>query len=97
MTWNETHRRWHALRAIEEQTRGLGVRGACRGTTTTPWCSAAGPGWSRRCATAGGSPSTRRLDTHLTEGALEEQRRVLERRARGVLRVLEAEDARAAA
>lgn len=96
MTWNETHRRWRALRAIEEQL-------AASPSAELPWNEEHALIFGDRAGLVAALRYRWRLtvdaqlDTHLSEAALEDQRRLLERRARGVLRVLEAEDARAAA
>lgn len=88
MTWTETHRRWQALRAVEEEL----------------W-AAERPElpWNDELADIFGDPDGLRaalryrwrltlsaqLDTHLSEKMLEDQRRALADRARGVLRVLD--------
>ncbi|WP_408897596.1 hypothetical protein ACJ5H2_00475 [Nocardioides sp. R1-1] len=88
MTWTETHRRWQAMRAVEEQLR----------TADRPELP-----WNDELALIFGDPDGLRaalryrwrltldaqLDTHLPEKALEEQRRLLADRARGVLKVLD--------
>lgn len=93
MTWSETHRRWQVLRAVEEEL-------ARTGSTVLPWRAEYAELFGDR---AGLLAALRyrwqltvnaQLDTHLAERELEEQRRTLARRARGVLRVLQAEDAR---
>lgn len=88
MTWTETNRRWLALRAVEEQLRTephpvlpwndelaliFGDRDGLRAALRYRWQL---------------TMSTQ-LDTHLPERVLEEQRRVLAERARGVLAVLD--------
>lgn len=92
MTWSETHRRWQALRAIEEQL-------ASSATAELPWNDEYALLFGDR---AGLLAALRyrwqltvnaQLDTHLPERELEEQRRKLARRSRGVRRVLEAEGA----
>ncbi|GAA3671267.1 hypothetical protein GCM10022237_33770 [Nocardioides ginsengisoli] len=90
MTWTETHRRWQALRAVEEQLWAaadpvlpwddelaaiFGDREGLRAALRYRW----------RLAVSA------QLDTHLPERVLEEQRRRLAERARGVLRVLDDE------
>ena len=87
MTWNETHRRWQALRAVEERLSAtdapvlpwddelaaiFGDRDGLRAALRYRW----------RLAVSA------QLDTHLPERVLEEQRRRLADRARGVRRVL---------
>ena len=88
MTWTETHRRWQALRAIEQDLWSaerpelpwndelaliFGDRDGLRAALRYRWRLAV----------------STQLDTHLPERALEEQRRVLTERARGVLAVLD--------
>ena len=90
MSWTETHRRWQALREIETLANA--------GAEALPW--------NAEYADLFGHPDqlvaalryrwrlTRdaQLDTHLTEQALEEQRRRLAERHAGVLRLLRAYD-----
>lgn len=92
MTWSETHRRWQVLRAVEEEL-------ARTESPVLPWRSEYAELFGDR---AGLLAALRyrwqltvnaQLDTHLPERELEEQRRKLARRSRGVLRVLEAEGA----
>lgn len=91
MTWNETHRRWQALRAIEEEL-------ARTESPVLPWKDEYAELFGDR---AGLLAALRyrwqltvnaQMDTHLPERELEEHRLRLARRARGVLRVLDAED-----
>lgn len=91
MTWNETHRRWRALREIEQTLAD--------GRAELPWTEEYAELFGDR---AGLLAALRyrwelardtQLDTHLPEPVLEEQRRRLTRRARGVLRVLGADGA----
>ncbi|TNM38529.1 hypothetical protein FHP29_14930 [Nocardioides albidus] len=87
MTWTETHRRWQALREVEQQLWAaerpelpwndelaavFGDRDGLRAALRYRWRLA----------------RTAQLDTHLPERVLEEQRRLLADRARGVLQVL---------
>lgn len=91
MTWSETHRRWQALRTIEEHL-------ASSETAELPWHD----DYAELFGDRSGLLTALRyrwqltmdaqLDTHLSEAALEEQRRLLARRARGVRRILAAED-----
>ncbi|MBM7517436.1 hypothetical protein [Nocardioides nitrophenolicus] len=88
MTWTETHRRWQALREIEEQ---LGAEAH----PTLPWNTELAAIFGDRDGLRAAlryrwrlAVSTQ-LDTHLPERVLEEQRRVLAERARGVLAVLD--------
>ena len=88
MTWTETHRRWQALHAIEQQL-------AVALHPELPW--------NDELALLFGDPDGLRaalrhqwwlavstqLDTHLPESALEEQRRRLKARFRGVRAVLD--------
>lgn len=96
MTWNETHRRWQALRAIEEQL-------AASESAELPWNEEYALVFGDRAGLVAALryrwqlTVTAQLDTHLPERELDEHRRRLARRARGVLRVLDAEDARAVA
>lgn len=86
MTWNETHRRWRALREIEE--------GLADGTGELPWT----PEYADLFGDRDGLLAALRyrwelsrdaqLDSHLPEQVLEEQRRRLTERASGVLRLL---------
>ncbi|GAA3535581.1 hypothetical protein [Nocardioides daeguensis] len=90
MTWTETRRRWQALRAIEQELGAtdrpalpwndelaliFGDRAGLRAALRYRWRLAV----------------TTQLDTHLPERVLEEQRRLLAERARGVLAVLDSE------
>ncbi|HWJ67880.1 MAG TPA: hypothetical protein VNT31_14490 [Nocardioides sp.] len=92
MTWSETHRRWQALRAIEEHL-------AESETAQLPWTEEYADLFGDRTGLVAALryrwqlAVNAQLDTHLPEQALEEQRQLLARRARGVLRLLEAEDA----
>ena len=88
MTWDETHRRWQALRTIEEQL-------ASADAIELPWNEEYAALFGDR---AGLLAALRyrwqlavntQLDTHLPEHVLEEQRRRLELRARGVRRLLD--------
>ncbi|MCR1785237.1 hypothetical protein KVF89_22045 [Nocardioides carbamazepini] len=88
MTWTETHRRWQALRAVEQELWAadrpelpwtdeladiFGDRDGLRAALRYRWRLAV----------------STQLDTHLPERVLEEQRRRLADRGRGVLRVLD--------
>ncbi|WGX96974.1 hypothetical protein [Nocardioides sp. L-11A] len=88
MTWTETHRRWQALRAVEQELWAaerpelpwtdelaeiFGDRAGLRAALRYRWRLAV----------------STQLDTHLPERVLEEQRRLLAERARGVLLVLD--------
>lgn len=90
MTWNETHRRWQALRTIEEQL-------ATTGRPELPWSEDLAEIFGDRAGLVAALRYRLRLavntqmDTHLPESVLEEQRAQLTARARGVLRVLAAE------
>lgn len=91
MSWTETHRRWQALREIETFVNASA-------TGELPW--------KAEYAELFGSPDgliaalryrwdltrSAQLDSHLTEDALEEQRRRLVERNAGVLRVLRSYD-----
>lgn len=95
MTWNETHLRWRALREIEERLAGSA-------TDQLPWTAEYAALFGDRAGLVTAlryrwqlSVDTQ-LDTHLPEQVLEEQRRQLEWRSRGVRRVLDAEEARRA-
>jgi hypothetical protein len=88
MTWDETHRRWQALRTIEEQLSKTDAR-------ELPWTEEYAEIFGDR---AGLVAALRyrwqlavdaQLDTHLPEQVLEEQRRRLELRSRGVRRLLD--------
>ena len=90
MTWTETHRRWQALRAVEEQLWAAE-------TPALPWNDELAAIFGDRDGLRAAlryrwrlAVSTQ-LDTHLPERVLEEQRRRLAERARGVLRVLDDE------
>lgn len=90
MTWNETHRRWQALRTIEEQL-------ATAGRPELPWSEDLAEIFGDRAGLVAALRYRLRLavdtqmDTHLPEAVLEEQRAQLTARARGVLRLLAAE------
>jgi len=89
MTWEQTHRRWRAMRAIEEQL-------ADQEQPRLPW--------NDELAELFGDPSglvtalryrwqltlDTQLDTHLPEAVLAEQRAQLEQRGHGVRRALAA-------
>jgi hypothetical protein len=88
MTWDETHRRWQALRSIEEQLSRAEQ-------PELPWNEEYAEIFGDR---AGLVTALRyrwqlavdtQLDTHLPEHVLEEQRRRLERRGRGVRQLLD--------
>lgn len=90
MTWTETHRRWQALRTIEEQL-------AEATHPELPWNDELALIFGDRAGLLAAlryrhhlSVNTQ-MDTHLPERVLEEQRAELIRRTRGVLRVLQAE------
>lgn len=91
MTWSETHRRWQALRAIEEHL-------ASSESAQLPWHDDYVELFGDRAGLVAALryrwqlTVNAQLDTHLPERALEEQRRLLARRARGVRRILQAED-----
>lgn len=88
MTWTETHARWQALRAVEEQL-------ANDDNPVLPWTEELAEIFGDRAGLLAALRYRLRLamhtqlDTHLPERVLEEQRRVLVARARGVLAVLE--------
>lgn len=90
MTWTETHRRWQALRSIEEQL-------AVATNPELPWNDDLAQIFGDRAGLVAALRYRLRLtvntqmDTHLPERVLEEQRHLLAARTRGVLRVLEAE------
>ncbi len=88
MTWSETHRRWQALRAVEERLRTaadpvlpwdaelaeiFGDRDGLRAALRYRWRLAV----------------STQLDSQLPERVVEEQSRRLADRGRGVLRVLD--------
>ena len=88
MTWSETHRRWQAMRAIEEQL-------TTASEPELPWNDELALLFGDRAGLVAAlryrwqlSVDTQ-LDTHLPEHVLEENRRRLELRARGVLRLLD--------
>lgn len=91
MTWSQTHRRWQALRAIEEHL-------ASSEAAELPWHDDYAELFGDRTGLVAALryrwqlAMDAQLDTHLPEAALEEQRRLLARRARGVRRILAAED-----
>lgn len=95
MTWDETHRRWQALRTIEEQLGAAEV-------PELPWSAEYADLFGDRAGLLAALRYRWRLardaqlDSHLPEHVLEEQQRRLTERARGVLRVLEAQQARGA-
>jgi hypothetical protein len=86
MTWNETHRRWQALRSIEDDLAA--------GAPEPPWNEEYAELFGDRDGLLAALQYRWRLsrdaqlDTHLPEHVLEEQRRRLDHRARGVLRLL---------
>lgn len=88
MTWAETHRRWQALRTIEEQLSRTG-------TPELPWTEEYAEIFGDREGLVAALryrwqlAVNAQLDTHLPEHVLEEQRRRLELRTRGVRRVLD--------
>lgn len=90
MTWNETHRRWQTLRSIEEHL-------ASSETADLEWREEYAELFGDRAGLVAALryrwllARNAQLDTHLPEGALEETRQVLARRARGVRRLLERE------
>ncbi|WP_182378529.1 hypothetical protein [Nocardioides sp. WS12] len=90
MTWTETHRRWQALRSIEEQL-------ATATNPELPWNDELALIFGDRAGLVAALRYRLRLtvntqmDTHLPEHVLEEQRFLLVARTRGLLRVLEAE------
>jgi len=91
MSWNDTHRRWQALREIEALANA--------GCEHLPWNS--------EYADIFGDPDTladalryrwrlnrdAQLDTHLSESVLEEQRARIDQRHASVLRLLANHDA----
>ncbi len=89
MTWTETHRRWQALREVEAQL-------AVADRPTLPWNDDLAAIFGDRDGLLAALryrwnlTVSAQLDTHLPERALEEQRRLLAERSRGVLRVLDA-------
>lgn len=91
MTWNETHRRWRALRAIEAHL-------ASSATAELPWTDEYAELFGDRAGLLAALryrwqlTANAQLDTHLPEQALEQQRQLLAQRARGVRRILAAED-----
>jgi hypothetical protein len=94
MTWDETHRRWRALREIETR---LAVAADAGRPVRLPWNEEYVELFGDRDGLVAALRYRWRLnrdtqlDTHLSEAALEEQRRRLEHRARGLLLVLDAE------
>lgn len=86
MTWNETHRRWRALREIEENLAD--------GRSELAWTEEYAELFGDRAGLVAALryrwqlSRDAQLDTHLPEHVLEEQRRRLDHRARGVLRLL---------
>ncbi|MFC5729263.1 MULTISPECIES: hypothetical protein [Nocardioides] len=88
MTWDETHRRWKALRTIEEQL-------SSSQSLELPWTEEYAELFGDRAGLVAALryrwqlAVNAQLDTHLPEQVLEEQRRRLEERARGVRRLLE--------
>ncbi|WP_156391773.1 MULTISPECIES: hypothetical protein [unclassified Nocardioides] len=91
MTWTETHRRWQALRTIEEQL-------ATATKPELPWNDELALVFGDRASLLAALRYRLRLavntqmDTHLPEAVLEEQRAHLVARTQGVLRLLQAED-----
>ena len=86
MTWSETHRRWQALREVEEHL--------ATDAAELPWTEEYAEIFGDRDGLVAAlryrwqlSRDTQ-LDSHLPEHVLDEQRRRLDHRARGVLRLL---------
>ena len=86
MSWNQTHRRWQALQEIET----LANAGADELPWNTEYAELFGDRDGLAAALRYRWELTRdaQLDTHLSETVLEEQRRRLETRNAGVLRLL---------
>lgn len=86
MSWNQTHRRWAALREIDALANA--------GCTELPWNAEYAELFGDRDALAAALEyrwnlaRTTQLDSHLSESALEEQRRRLTERHAGVLQML---------
>lgn len=86
MTWSETHRRWQAMRQIEEHLAA--------GAADLPWTEEYAEIFGDRTGLLTAlryrwqlSRETQ-LDTHLPEHVLDEQRRRLDHRSRGLVRLL---------
>jgi hypothetical protein len=86
MTWSETHRRWQAMREVEDRL--------ATGAAELPWNEEYAEIFGDRAGLLAAlryrwqlSRDTQ-LDSHLPEHVLDEQRRRLDHRARGVRRLL---------
>lgn len=92
MTWTETHRRWQILRAVEELLDQQLVAGEAPGL---PWSPEYDDLFGDRAGLIAALryrwrlAASAQLDTHLPEQVIEEQRRRLLARSRGVLRLLD--------
>ena len=86
MSWTQTHRRWQALQEIEAL--------ASAGCTDLPWNAEYAEIFGDRDSLAAllryrvRLSQDTQLDTHLPESVLDEQRRRLEERQAGVLRMV---------
>lgn len=91
MSWTETHRRWQALREIETLANA-GDLDALPWKTEYADLFESPDGLAAALRYRWRLTRDAQLDTHLTEEALEEQRRRLVERNAGVLRLLRAYD-----
>ena len=88
MTWTETHRRWQALRAVEERL-------SAAPTPELPWDDDLARIFGDRAGLRAALryrwrlTTSTQLDTHLPEHVLEQQRRELAERFRAVREVLD--------
>lgn len=88
MTWSETHRRWQAMRTIEDQV-------SATSTPELPWNDELALLFGDRTGLVAALryrwqlSLDAQLDTHLPEPVLEEVRRRLELRSRAVRRLLD--------
>ncbi len=89
MSWTDTHRRWQAMREIEETLAADPYR-------ELPWRHEYAELFGDRAGLVAALryrwdlARTTQLDTHLPEAVLEEQEQRLTHRARGILRLLDA-------
>lgn len=93
MGWTETHRRWQAMREIEEMLADAPTTFA--DVTEIPWRDEYDELFGDRDGLLAALryrwdlARTTQLDTHAHEHVLDESRQRLERRARGVIRLLD--------
>ncbi len=93
MGWTETHRRWQAMREIEEMLADA----APTDVTEIPWREEYDDLFGDRDGLVAALryrwdlARTTQLDTHASERALDDARVRLHRRARGVIRLLDLE------